>query len=253
MRPNRATAGLVTAVLVCCSAAPASAQIPIVQQPTFFQRSDITFALVSTAAVLVTGHNDLWIRSKAIEANSQGDQNLAKAFEPFGNPAYVLPGLLVGYGIARMMHAPQAATGITEIGISVLTADAAALVLKEAVGRARPEDSPDDNTSFDPFSGNVSFPSGHATTAFSLAESVNLTSGSRWAPWLTYPIASLVGWSRVRDDKHWASDVVAGAALGIWTARKVHRMLPSVRQHFAHLELSPFTPAGAPGLAVSLH
>ena len=29
------------------------------------------------------------------------------------------------------------------------------------------------------------------------------------------------GLTRVRDDRHWASDVIAGAALGGWVARKV--------------------------------
>jgi membrane-associated phospholipid phosphatase len=33
-------------------------------------------------------------------------------------------------------------------------------------------------------------------------------------------MAGLVGWSRLRDGEHWSSDVVAGAALGFWTARK---------------------------------
>ena len=40
-----------------------------------------------------------------------------------------------------------------------------------------------------------------------------------WA--VTASRRSAVGWSRLRDDKHWMSDVVAGAGLGTWTARKV--------------------------------
>lgn len=44
-------------------------------------------------------------------------------------------------------------------------------------------------------------------------------------PWVVYPIAGLVAWSRVHDGKHWTSDVVAGAALGAWTAAKTHDVM----------------------------
>jgi membrane-associated phospholipid phosphatase len=215
-------------------------------------RADLVFGLVSAAAVAVTMHNDVWLRSEALEANTQGDRDLASALQPLGNPVVVVPALVVGYGLARYWDAPGVAAGFTEIGLSVLAAGGGALVLKEVVGRARPKDSPDDHLSFDPFSGQVSFPSGHATIAFALAESINLTTGSRWAPWLTYPTAAMVGWSRVRDDEHWASDVVAGAALGMWTARKVHQVFPAGRHLVSRLELSPFTPEGAPGLCIAL-
>ena len=78
----------------------------------------------------------------------------------------------------------------------------------------------DDPDQFDPFSGHNSFPSGHSTVAFADAEALDRETSARWVPWAAYPLASLVGWSRVRDDKHWGSDVVAGAALGYWAARK---------------------------------
>jgi hypothetical protein len=50
------------------------------------------------------------------------------------------------------------------------------------------------------------------------------TSG-RWVPWGVYPAAALVGWSRVHDDQHWTSDVVAGAAVGGWLAWKTETFL----------------------------
>jgi membrane-associated phospholipid phosphatase len=35
----------------------------------------------------------------------------------------------------------------------------------------------------------------------------------------------MVGWSRVYDDKHWASDVAAGALVGILAGRSTVRLL----------------------------
>lgn len=75
--------------------------------------------------------------------------------------------------------------------------------LKATTQRWRPDHS-------DPFS----FPSGHTSAAFSTATSLTYAYG--WKAALpAYGLAALSGLSRIADDKHWASDVVAGAFLGI--------------------------------------
>ena len=40
-------------------------------------------------------------------------------------------------------------------------------------------------------------------------------------PIIAYSIATLVGVSRITENKHWATDVLAGAALGYLTGRQV--------------------------------
>jgi membrane-associated phospholipid phosphatase len=37
-----------------------------------------------------------------------------------------------------------------------------------------------------------------------------------------YTLATGVGWSRINDNRHWLSDVVGGAALGITSAKLVN-------------------------------
>lgn len=69
-----------------------------------------------------------------------------------------------------------------------------------------------------------SYPSNHAATAFTVAVVLSEELGGA-TPWLAYPIASLVAWSRLNDDAHWASDVTLGAAVGILSARLVVRSL----------------------------
>lgn len=74
-----------------------------------------------------------------------------------------------------------------------------------------------------------SFPSGHATSAFAFAST--LTSESeRWWPhqaWMVgtvmYGAAALSGVSRTYNDRHWASDIVSGAAIGTFAGIKVVR------------------------------
>ena len=89
--------------------------------------------------------------------------------------------------------------------------------LKYAFGRGRPGEGfePDH---FRPFSGHSSFPSGHTTAAFAAI-----------TPWVLYyrtPVAKALlvlplgtALARMDRDKHWASDVLAGGALGVLTAR----------------------------------
>jgi hypothetical protein len=69
---------------------------------------------------------------------------------------------------------------------------------------------------------NSSFPSGHTTVAFAAAtvfamEYKNLP----WVPYFAYGAASLIGLSRITENKHWATDVFAGAALGFLVGRQV--------------------------------
>lgn len=63
-----------------------------------------------------------------------------------------------------------------------------------------------------------SFPSGHATSAFTLA-AVLAAAAPSWRPAL-YGLAALIAFSRVAVDAHFVSDVVAGGLLG-WAAGRV--------------------------------
>jgi membrane-associated phospholipid phosphatase len=66
-------------------------------------------------------------------------------------------------------------------------------------------------------------PSGHTSTAFSLA-----TVAERHYGWKVgvpaYVFASSIGLSRIESKRHHLSDVVAGAALGVIVGRTVTRM-----------------------------
>jgi len=88
--------------------------------------------------------------------------------------------------------------------------------LKKKIGRQRPNQEDD-----------LSFPSGNASKAFTAATfaSKNFhrawgdSSTTQWADAGLYTAAGLEAWTRVETEKHYPSDVLAGAALGSFIAR----------------------------------
>lgn len=65
------------------------------------------------------------------------------------------------------------------------------------------------------------FPSGHAATAFSGATMLSMEYGEDypWVPYIAYSVASGVSFLRVTHDKHYWSDIIFGAGLGILSTK----------------------------------
>jgi len=103
--------------------------------------------------------------------------------------------------------------GIDLIEATILSESITQLI-KVSVRRERPIR--DDGTR----AGGFAFPSGHAAGTFAAATVLQQHLGWKWAV-PTYTIASYVAMSRLVDDRHWASDVVAGATEGIIVGRSV--------------------------------
>lgn len=185
-----------------------------------FTRRDARFAVAAVASVALAAQLDGWAKDEAPENNGVLALGVSRAAERFGNPLYIVPVFLAFRAADALECRSDRAASLVRIAKGAAAAGAAAGVVKFVVGRARPFQTPGDQDVIHPFSGNTSFPSGHAAFAFGLAAAIDRETSARWVPWVVYPLAGLVGWSRIRDDRHWTSDVVAGAALGFWTARK---------------------------------
>lgn len=76
-----------------------------------------------------------------------------------------------------------------------------------------------------------SFPSGHTATAFMGAELVRMEYGTGYGIG-AYAVACSVGFLRMYNNRHWATDVVAGAGVGILSAHIGYWMLPVNRKIF---------------------
>ena len=87
---------------------------------------------------------------------------------------------------------------------------------KYTIRRKRPDDS-----SYD------SFPSGHTATAFMTATLLHKEYGETVSPWFSvagYGMAAVTGLMRIEANRHWVSDVLAGAGAGMFSAELAYRM-----------------------------
>lgn len=82
-----------------------------------------------------------------------------------------------------------------------------------------------------------SFPSGHTCFVFTGAELVNMEYSAGWAA-AAYTTAGFVGTSRIVRDWHWFSDVLAGAAVGILSAR-IGGWLLEPAKNLLHIRTNP--------------
>jgi membrane-associated phospholipid phosphatase len=142
-----------------------------------------------------------------------GDQ-IFKIGAIIGETPTILGAAAATYAIGRWKGSTHAQhLGLDEIEASLL-AGGIVIAAKQIVRRDRPLLA--DGTRQPGFA----FPSGHATATFAAATVLQQHLGYR-AGLPTYLIASYVAVSRLHDNRHYASDVVFGAATGIVIGRSV--------------------------------
>ncbi|MHB1224050.1 MAG: phosphatase PAP2 family protein [Gemmatimonadaceae bacterium] len=143
-------------------------------------------------------------------------RSTADLVEPLGRAQVGLVGLGASYAAARLAHQPAWARATLHVAAGFVAASSATGVLKPIVDRARPEAGLGTYAFHDGRAGehHHAFPSGHATHAFALAAGIAEEAHQRWVTAAAYGAATLVAWSRVHDEAHWPSDVIAGAVVG---------------------------------------
>lgn len=173
-----------------------------------------------TGAVLVAALFDAPIARRINESPSDGRLRTARELKHFGEaPAMV--GISGGLALAGWVGRRPALVRLGgQTAAALLLETVAVQATKQLVGRARPYQDPDrDAFDFAPFSSQAAFPSGHSAAAFAMATTLGDATHSTWARAGLYTLATGTAWARLAEEKHWLSDVVAGAAIGILSAR----------------------------------
>jgi len=214
-----------------------------------FVTSPVTEYLPATALTLgafgLTYVFDRDIRSKVRGVKSNGLGRAADVGSFIGNPYIQLGSAAVVYGAGALTDSPRVQRVGAELGEALILTDAAGFVLKTAIGRGRPGTG-DDRSSYRPFgfkSDYDSLPSMHTASSFAVAHVMASETESFSGKCAWYVAATFVGFSRLYQEEHWASDIIIGAALGELAGRAVTnyraeekgrvRVVPAVSQQGA--------------------
>ena len=235
---------LLALLLGVSSIAPLRAQTtPPAPHVSLFTWEDAVLAGGFVAGTLALRPVDKHFASRLQNKYNQSNQFLQKTavgFRTIAEPgAFIIGGTLYVAGrVSKQRDMADLGLHGTE---AVIVGSVVSGVLKDFFGRARPfVHPPTDSTGFDPDNWQIgrglksgdsyrSFPSGHSVAAFAAAAAV-VNETSRWWPswkWVIGPAmyggAGLVGVSRMYNNRHWASDVMMGAAIGTFAGNKVVR------------------------------
>jgi membrane-associated phospholipid phosphatase len=209
--------------------------------------------LVQSAAVAgafaLTYVFDKDIRSDLAGAHSKTLKRLTNLGSIAGDPYIHLGVTALLYGASAAADSPRYLQLSQEIGEALVLADGTTFVLKEAIGRGRPSTG-DSNSNYRPFQFKTdydSLSSMHTASSFAIAHVLATKTQSLPVKILCYAAAGFVGFSRLYQEKHWASDLVLGAAIGELAGDSVTRYYAGKT---GGLSVAPVAVGGTPALAL---
>lgn len=153
-----------------------------------------------------------------------------------GGIAAQLGGAVVTYAVGRLTNRP----GVTQLGGDLIRAGVLAQAMTQGIKIAARRTRPDGTS--------LSFPSGHTASAFATATVLERHYG--WKAGVpAYALAAYIGASRLSENRHYLSDVIFGATIGIVAGRTV-----TIGHGSTRFALTPLvTPGGAGVALVKLH
>jgi len=209
---------------------------------------DVTPEQLLIAALAVGSVGGMIALDSRIRDRARGiDDGAALALERAGF-GLLGGGLAALYGAGLWMDDEQkrhaALTGLESTGVAWGVAG----LIKVAFGRERP-DSGKGPVAW--FQGGRSFVSADTTPAFALAEAVAAGFDHRWEVTVpAYIAATAVGVGRMGRDRHWASDVLASAFLGIGTTKLFNYIHHTREQAASEISVAPLLAPHEIGLRV---
>jgi membrane-associated phospholipid phosphatase len=169
------------------------------------------------------------MREWALQTHSPSLDRLARFVNPLGT-AHVLVPAMAGFYVASVItHETSAEHGMVETAAAYAASDVVESILKPVIGRERPHAAGNSHR-FHPFTTNGdwhSLPSAHIAHITAIASAISIETDSRALSDACDVLVALVGWDRIYEDQHWASDVTATAALTVFISSATVRWVRS--------------------------
>lgn len=201
----------------------ADESVDLITTPLQVENGNFLITMGVAGAVGVTYLFDRQIQKKVTAHPTRSLNNAADIGSSIGNPYAHIGFAALVYGGAILADSAKWKETAEMIGEALVLADAATFIIKESSGRGRPSVTSSKND-FKPFSFKKdydSLPSMHTSSSFALASVLAATSDSIAMKAAYYGAATFVGFSRMYQNKHWASDLLLGAVTGELCGRVV--------------------------------
>ncbi len=190
--------------------------VSILKKPLHVKTSEVAYSVAFVATGALVMANDANIKNWFQQNRNSTTNQAAKGFQIIGNGSYCFPAMGALYLGGLIFKQPKIQYTGLQAFKSLVIAGGITEVIKIVAERERPvqNNNPYLFHGIDKPSVYNSFPSGHTCDAFAMASVISSNVKNKWWNIPIYAIATGVGLSRINDDKHWASDVMMGAAIG---------------------------------------
>ena len=200
----------------------------VLKSPLNFDNDDILLASLVVAATGATMSIENQVRADVSKMHNKSFDKFNVVTEHFGRPIYgsILSGFLYSTGL--IFHDKYVKETGQMLAEAIIANGIYTEVLKITLGRARPfTNEPNTDIDFLEFeleTNENSLPSGHTSTAFTIATVLSERLDNIYASVTLYSLASLTAYQRIYSDVHWLSDIVLGAALGTFIGLKIVKL-----------------------------
>ncbi|MBP1645823.1 MAG: rane-associated phospholipid phosphatase [Bacteroidetes bacterium] len=178
----------------------------------FFDKEFISSAKVSSALFLAS------VSAMPFDKDVRGfrNDNFSTFHQNYDNYLLVAPlGIMYGMKAFGLESRSNWKEMLFVNASSLIIMEAIVFHSKTFIGRERPDGSE-----------YVSFPSGHTATAFACAHLLHKEYGEL-SPWISvagYSMATVTGVTRILNNRHWLSDVLFGAGIGILSTELAYKV-----------------------------
>lgn len=191
--------------------------------PLALTEKELLMFAAGTSLGLVIFHYDQEIMDFIQDHKTETTAKVTAVGNLFGS-SLIPPVALGSYFLGAVFKNGQ----LKQVGLFTVTAGLATQLVtegfKKTFNRVRP------NGEQGPYAfgqdGNNSFFSGHTSGAFSFATVIaEVYKDVKWVPYVAYGLATVTAYARMHDQKHWATDVLAGAIMGHLITKAVIRLV----------------------------